>query len=116
MLGGSSSSSSSGSSSASGGSNAKKITEGYLHQISILRVLSESTDNGSNGSGRHFQIHEIAEISGLKDERETQRFLYILEGQKLVSPHPAGDFTSRHWYITKEGIRALKTVADSGMA
>ena len=59
------------------------------------------------------EISEIAEKSGLSDEREVQRYLLILEGQKLVSPFPEGDFTSSRWYITTEGIRAIRTITGS---
>ena len=86
----------------------KKVSETYRSQISILKALSRATATASGV--RLVQLEEIAEQSGLNDERETQRFLYILEGQKLVAPHPAGDFTSRHWHITQDGLKALKSI------
>ena len=86
----------------------KKLSDTYKHQISILKAL---TTTKGQAESRPILIDEIAVSSGLKDERETQRFLYILEGQKLVAPHPAGDFTSRHWVITQDGIKALRSIA-----
>lgn len=59
------------------------------------------------------EIAEIAEVSGLNDEKEAQRYLYILEGHKLVSPFPPGDFTSKCWQITDEGIKTFKMISSS---
>jgi hypothetical protein len=97
---------------AKGSSKPRKIVgEAYLNQITILRsLLAES------GPSRQYQINEIAERSGLRDEKEIQRYLYILEGQKLVSPFPEGDFTSKTWFITKDGMRALKTIEQAQAA
>lgn len=87
----------------------KKINDTYINQINVLRILSQ---NGVvDCEPRPFQINEIADMSGLKDERETQRYLFILEGQKLVAPFPAGDFTSKSWHITKHGLKTLKTIS-----
>ena len=83
----------------------KILSEAYVHQITILKSLCPD-----GAPSRQFQINEIAERSGLRDEKEIQRYLYILEGQKLVSPFPEGDFTSKTWFITKDGLRALKTI------
>jgi hypothetical protein len=95
-----------------GASPQKKLPEAYLNQINILKALN----NKPSSEARPIQIDEIATASGLKDERETQRFLYILEGLKLVAPHPAGDFTSRHWVITPEGIKALRSLPSAKAA
>ncbi len=86
------------------------ISDAYLNQINVLRTL---TPEGQLVSMRQLEISEIAEKSGLKDEKEVLRYLYILEGQKLVSPQPEGDFTSKTWALTKDGVRALKTIAQS---
>jgi len=88
-----------------------KIPDSYINQISILRVLAQETS--ADEQQRQFQIHEIAELSGLVDERETQRCLFILEGQKLVSPYPPGDFTSKSWHITKHGTKTYRSIARS---
>ena len=85
----------------------KRLSPSHMNQINVLKVLS--TDTQDNGP-RHYHIHEIADLSGLKDEKETQRYLFILEGQKLVSPCPKGDFTSRVWHITQEGMWAMKNI------
>ena len=87
--------------------NPRRLSSSHLHQINVLKVLS--TDQQDNGP-RHYHIHEIADLSGLKDEKETQRYLFILEGQKLVAPCPKGDFTSRVWHITQEGMYAMKSI------
>ena len=87
--------------------NKPLVNETHRQQISVLRILSGDIPAISN-EPKALQIDEIAELGGL-DERETQRYLFILEGQKLVSPQPVGDFTSKTWQITRNGIRALKT-------
>lgn len=87
----------------------KNVSESYRNQINVLNVLSKS--NIVPAEPKQFQINEIAELSGLRDEKEIQRYLFILEGQKLVAPYPAGDFTSKTWHITKDGIRAVKTIS-----
>lgn len=89
----------------------KAIPESFLHQISVLRALLK----GQAGGALSMDIDAIAEASGMADDKETLRYLYILEGQKLVSPFPGGDFTSRNWQITPEGARALKTAERSDM-
>ncbi|MCO6429763.1 MAG: hypothetical protein J5J00_02800 [Deltaproteobacteria bacterium] len=93
----------------SGDKTKKKIPDSYLNQISILKVLAQEETSEQNP--RQYQIHEIADMSGLKDERETQRCLFILEGQKLVCPYPPGDFTSRSWHITKQGIKTFRSIS-----
>ena len=92
---------------------ARNISDSHLQQISVLKAmrLQAPVDN----EPKLLQIEEIAQAAGLNDEREIQRYLFILEGQKLVTPHPAGDFTSRTWQITKTGIRALRTIESSVM-
>lgn len=87
----------------------KRLSESHLNQINVLKVLSCDTSDGP----RHYHLHEIAEMSGLRDEKETQRYLFILEGQKLVAPCPKGDFTSRVWHITDEGIGAMRSISES---
>jgi len=91
----------------------KVLSDSYVQQINILKVMSREA--AATRSRKEFHINEIAAQSGLLDERETQRCLYILEGQKLVTPLPPGDFTSKTWQITKDGLRALSTIARSAM-
>jgi hypothetical protein len=86
----------------------KKINDTYVHQINVLKALSSTTVVSSEP--KQYQISEITEQSGLADERETQRYLFILEGQKLVSPFPEGDFTSKTWQITRHGLKTLKSI------
>ena len=93
-------------STAASGKKSPLQDESIINQIHVLRSLAR---NG-NGQSKQYQITEIAEMCGFKDEKEAQRYLYILEGQKLVSPYPTGDFTSRTWQITQLGVKALKTI------
>lgn len=89
----------------------KSVSEAFAHQISVLKALSKHTIVSSEP--RQLQIDEIAALSGVKDEKEIQRYLFILEGQKLVAPFPAGDFTSKTWHITRDGMRAVKKVSSA---
>ena len=93
------------------GQKKKRLSPSSLSQIQILSALSQAP--GNTDEPRKLQINEIAERSGLKDEKETQRFLFILEGQKLVSPYPAGDFTSKLWTITNQGVQTLKQITSA---
>ena len=91
-------------------SNAKTkkpiISDAFVHQINILKALSAQRNTSSEP--RAVQIEEISELSGVCDDKEIQRYLFILEGQKLVSPQPEGDFTSKMWIITRDGLRVVK--------
>lgn len=89
----------------------KNVSTEHVHQINVLRVLS----NGATevAGPKQLQLNEISSKCGLKDEKETQRHLFILEGQKLVTPLPEGDFTSRTWQITKTGLKAVKMIMKS---
>lgn len=77
-------------------------------QLSVLRVLS---DEASSSDEKQYHISEITSRAKLQDEKEVQRYLFILEGQKLVSPYPAGDFTSKTWAITKNGRSLVKKIS-----
>jgi len=93
------------------GENAKPqkiISPSHLNQILVLKSMNAKEPGSADL--KTFQLDEIAELSGLKDEKETQRYLFILEGQKLVTPQPEGDFTSKSWIITRNGVKALKTI------
>ncbi len=106
----------------------KRLSEDDLHQINVLRTLGGAKGPGrtapqglssqitvSTEAKKEYHIQEIAELCGLKDEKEVQRYLFILEGQKYVSPSPQGDFTSKVWQITSEGARVLKDINKSGI-
>ena len=98
----------------------KNIAESHVHQINVLKALSGSGNsvsvNGAtlNTAGnqdiKQLQITEISTKCGFKDEKETQRYLFILEGQKLVTPMPEGDFTSKTWAITRTGQKAVRMI------
>ncbi|MGI6681497.1 MAG: hypothetical protein ACOX3T_08495 [Bdellovibrionota bacterium] len=89
----------------------KKLTDSHIKQINLLKAMSKDVVESGKES-RKYEIEEINAICGLNDERETQRYLFILEGQKLVSPSPEGDFTSTTWYVTKRGLDAVKLVSN----
>ncbi|MEZ4754748.1 MAG: hypothetical protein R3A13_10655 [Bdellovibrionota bacterium] len=86
--------------------SSKALSDSHKNQLAVLKTLSSRIETTAD-KPKQYEIHEIAQISGLKDEKEVQRYLYILEGQKLVSPHPEGDFTSKYWQITKDGLSVI---------
>jgi DNA-binding IclR family transcriptional regulator len=90
-------------------SKKKRLSPSSMSQLQILNALAPNSAPAPEP--RRLQINEIAELSGLRDEKETQRFLFILEGQKLVSPFPEGDFTSRTWQITSQGVQTLRQIS-----
>jgi hypothetical protein len=92
-------------------SKKKRLTPSSMSQIQILSALAPNS--APTPEPLRLQINEIAELSGLRDEKETQRFLFILEGQKLVSPFPEGDFTSKTWQITSQGVQTLRHISSS---
>ena len=91
-----------------------KIPETYRSLIVILKAMTDGET--PSVPPRHLQIEQIAQRSGMRDEKEIQRYLYIMEGQKLVSPFPEGDFTSKTWYVTSHGMKTLKMIARSTQA
>lgn len=94
----------------SGTTKKKRLSPSSMSQIYILNALSPIAGPGG-AEPRRLQIDEIATLSGIRDEKETQRFLFILEGQKLVTPYPEGDFTSKVWQITSEGVQTLRQIS-----
>lgn len=96
---------------ATSSSKKKRLSPSSISQIQILNALASSS--AAALEPRRLEITEIAERSGLRDEKETQRFLFILEGQKLVSPFPEGDFTSKIWQITNQGVQTLRQISSA---
>ena len=96
---------------AASSSKKKRLSPSSISQIQILNALASSP--ASTIEPRRLEITEIAERSGLRDEKETQRFLFILEGQKLVTPFPEGDFTSKIWQITNQGVQTLRQISSA---
>ena len=92
--------------------NVKHLSEASLKQITILKALYSGSKTAVLASKFERDINEIAELSGLEDEKETQRYLYILEGHKLVTPKPAGDFTSKMWALTDDGVKTYKQISE----
>jgi hypothetical protein len=92
------------------GSKKKRLSPSSVSQIQILHALASSPESSEP---RRLEITEIAQRSGLVDEKETQRFLFILEGQKLVTPFPEGDFTSKFWQITTQGVQTLRQISSA---
>lgn len=83
----------------------RSLEPGVLNQVAVLKSMLGKATFKPDGDiiPNPFRIHEIAEISGLNDEKEAQRVLFILEGQKLVTPLPEADLTSKVWQITTLG-------------
>ena len=80
-------------------------------QIAILEVLASQVTTDVGGESECTSGTDIQEITrqiGLKEILEVQRYLYILEGQQMVSPVPRGDLTSPIWSITSLGYAALE--------
>jgi hypothetical protein len=98
--------------STNGSTKRKRLTPASLNQIQILNALAHNSGQ-AQAEPRRLQINEITQLSGLADEKETQRFLFILEGQKLVTPFPEGDFTSKIWQITNQGMQTLKQISST---
>lgn len=94
------------------GAKKKRLSPSSVSQIQILNALAPISA-GAGSEPRRLDINEIAERSGLRDEKETQRFLFILEGQKLVTPFPEGDFTSKIWQITTQGVQTLRHISSA---
>jgi hypothetical protein len=90
----------------------KRLSPSSVSQIQILHALASSL-SPSASEPKRLEITEIAQRSGLVDEKETQRFLFILEGQKLVTPFPEGDFTSKVWQITTQGVQTLRQISSA---
>lgn len=84
----------------------RPMNDAFYHQINVLKALSPHRATATEPKA--LPIDEICELSGVRDEKEIQRYLFILEGQKLVSPQPEGDFTSKMWIITRDGQRVVK--------
>ncbi len=82
------------------------LSDTQSKQVRLLKVLC-----GDGRDNKTLQIEQIVEQSGLEDENEVQRYLYILEGQKLVTPFPVGDFTADTWRATPEGMSAWKKIS-----
>lgn len=91
---------------------ARELSPAFLHQVRILHALSPAVGSESEAI-RPLRIEEVSALSGITDERETQRLLYVLEGQKLVSPIPERDLTSRTWQITTEGLKTLRGIQEN---
>jgi hypothetical protein len=88
------------------------LSEAHRNQIAVLRAMAGDGDDPSV-CNKLFHLNDIATASGLGDPKETQRCLFILEGQKLVVPNPEGDFTSVHWRVTRQGLKFMKVVVQA---
>jgi uncharacterized protein YqgQ len=81
-----------------------------------FKILTKLFNITSESQVMHVEISKLMECTGILDEKEMMRALFILEGHKLVNPNPAGDFTSRYWGITMEGIKLIKNSSGTKMA
>jgi len=93
--------------------NRVALSESHLLQINVLKAMSAL--GVISPEPRPYELTELARMTGIHDEREIQRYLYILEGQKLVTPYPEGDFTSRTWVITSSGLDAVRNLERLGL-
>lgn len=76
----------------------------YNTQFELLKHMHTASQKGSViDVTTIFSVAELAEGTPIKDKDEALRSLYILEGQKLVTPFPPGDFTSNNWCLTEMG-------------
>ncbi len=85
-----------------------QVDDYIINQITVLRALSQN--KATTKEPKMFEMEEIIQATGMNDEREIQRYLFILEGQKLVTPLPEGDLTSKNWQITSHGLKTLKSI------
>ncbi len=63
----------------------RNVADSHVHQINVLKVMSNGVSE--TGRAKDFQLNEISSRCGLKDEKETQRYLYILD---VKSPSGSG--------------------------
>lgn len=74
-------------------------------------AVLESLDSRKNiHSEVTCEIAELSTTTGISNNEEVQRALYILEGKSFVAPEPAGDLTSSNWKITDIGEQALRII------
>ena len=81
-------------------------TDYLKNQFDVLRFLYSKSSKEKEkiiDITTQFSIDEITEATPIGDDREVLRALYSLEGQKLVTPYPPGDFTSNNWCLTETG-------------
>jgi hypothetical protein len=106
--------------------NKKKINDSMRIQVQILEKMASITSTftspitktnnpvsefvafAQQPYGSPVDVEHIAKHLALNDNKDLQRYLFILEGQKLVTPVPPGDLTSRFWAITEQGAIALR--------
>ena len=81
-----------------------------------FKILTKLYDIATESQVMHVELSRIMDCTGIQDEKELMRALFILEGHKLVNPNPAGDFTSRYWGITMEGIKLIKNSTGTRLA
>ena len=93
---------------------------GKLHfsklEVEVVRCLAERKNRPL--SNNLTELSEITQTTAAKgevtrDQDEVLRALYTLEGKGLVSPEPAGDFTSNKWKITEIGLGTLEVIEAS---
>lgn len=80
--------------------------ERYQTQVDVLDFMVK---NAARTEVRQFQLRDIADRVK-REEKDVLRSLYVLEGHKLVTPLPPGDFTSKTWCVTEMGFTAMKSL------
>jgi hypothetical protein len=91
-----------------GGKNSSNPSDSDRFEIQVC-VLQYMVEQTPQQEVRQFQISDIA-LNISHDEKDVQRSLYVLEGHKLVTPMPPGDFTSNSWCVTETGLSAVKSL------
>lgn len=84
-----------------------ELLEAMTRRLELGRIELEGGVNNLPKDG-NFEMSDLVALSGLQDVHEVQRFLFILEGQRMVQPVPEGDLTSSVWTITDLGLEALR--------
>lgn len=72
-------------------------------EYKTFKLLVSLSTYAKSKDRRLFKLNEVGAISGISDQRELIRYLYRLEGHKLVSADPPGNFTSENWFVTEDG-------------
>ena len=95
------------------GGNDNGYNEGYFKsQFELLKHMYHgAAKNTDEKITIQFSVNDLA-TDTQKDGDEVLRSLYVLEGQKLVAPYPAGDFTSNNWCLTDVGADIAEKVAN----
>ena len=81
------------------------FNEGYYkRQFELVKFMHRNADQQSCApTEAQYTVADMVEGTDIGTADEVLRALYIMEGQKMVTPFPIGDFTSSHWCLTDGG-------------